>query len=290
MKYDDDEIAEAALLLGVVESDATRGGGARASLPADLERRILEQARAALPTPEVRQPVKRESTTQGGALSLALTLNEKTTTGVADGAGDASRLSGSSETRRARGSAYQKVTSWVPWLAAAACFAFAIYEWRVSTRLPPPSFNASPGESAPRPPAAPLAPVPIVVVRDKVSNRAIADVVNVTCSPAASTNGLRGEIHVRDLPLLKSDEHYRVWIRSTSTPAVERVVGSFSCVARSDCEDRFFSFAAPALPSAEGDDCTRDMNVVITRNNTNDPSTLTSANVVGEGRRQAAKP
>lgn len=94
MKYEDDELAEAALLLAH-QSELQK-------MPADLEKRIEAQGRAAVGTsrPQV-------TTTRGAAVAIE------------------------AEPRRIepRG----RLREWAPWLIAAACFALVVYQWRLSS-------------------------------------------------------------------------------------------------------------------------------------------------------------
>ncbi len=96
MKYDDDELAEAAILLA--HEDVSQ------DMPPALQEQILAQASAA--AAEVRF-----TTTKGAAVVVEEPLEEPTP-------------------RRS------VVRTWGGWFAAAACVAFAVYHWRVHTLEP----------------------------------------------------------------------------------------------------------------------------------------------------------
>ena len=168
MTYDDDELAAAALLLAYHESQAQAD---LPSMPGALERKLLAQGRAH--ASEVRY-----STTKAAAVSVEASVQFLPS--------PASRVSG-----------------WVGWLAAAACVAFAVYQWRIaSLRVEPPTLARS---------------VPSLEARD-ASGAGVAEL----------QAGPEGELMIRKLPANVAGEHYRVW---TSTSASNEPVpaGSFAC-------------------------------------------------------------
>ncbi|MFO0738112.1 MAG: hypothetical protein U0270_19625 [Labilithrix sp.] len=115
MKYTDEEMAEAALLLA--HTDTAK------ALPPELESTIQDRARA------VAQDM-RFSTTKAGAIEVDAPVAPVIPIG-----GRSSRAGAS-------------VGAYLGWIAAAACFAFAIYEWRThvstsTTAVQPPSATTS---------------------------------------------------------------------------------------------------------------------------------------------------
>jgi len=97
MKYDDEELAEAALLLASISSEELSS-----KMPRALEQKIIKGGRAI--TSEIRS-----STTQAGVISLEA-LPEPSLPSL----------------RR-------RSLAWVGWLAAAACIAIGVYRWRVAS-------------------------------------------------------------------------------------------------------------------------------------------------------------
>ncbi len=91
MNYDDDELAEAALLLAYVDEGSP--------MPRALERKIIHDGRAVAAT-------VRFTTTKAAAVTVLA----------------------ASEPARARASG---VRAWAGWLAVAACVAVLVYQWRV---------------------------------------------------------------------------------------------------------------------------------------------------------------
>ncbi len=201
MKYDDDELAEAALLLAYHESHDQPGAP---SMPRALEQKLLEQGRAH--ASEVRY-----STTKAAAVAV-----------------DPVAPAGPSKVSRIGG--------WTGWLAAAACFAFAVYEWRLSSlqTTVPVTARATPWLEA----------------RD-ATGREVAEL----------GAGGEPEITVTSLPANVAGEHYRIWI-STSAARSPAAAGSFVCTEA--CRQRVLTGALPK---------TGIQGLWITRNRTIDPWT-----------------
>jgi hypothetical protein len=192
MKYDDDELAQAALLL----ADAASHAKAHENLPDDLEERLLLQGRA------VAADV-RFTTTKAAAIAV-------------DDDVEASPPSIRRLPVRPRSTA-----AWVGWLAAAACFAFAVYEWRSS--------NLERRTASERP-----APAPSTAPALEARSPAGQVVALLAFAPGERS----GEVTVRSLPPNQPGEHYRVWLaprgRAAAIPA-----GSFRCAEA--CRDRRFA-------------------------------------------------
>lgn len=233
MKYDEDELAEAALLLAH-HDPASR-------MPADLEKKILAQA--AVVASEIRF-----TTTKAAAIAVEEPLAEPVPI---------------------RGSLLR---TWGGWIAAAACFAFAVYEWRIETLGRAAAERAASTASSPPP--------------SDSSSTAVSDIV-LTAHPqgAAAKRPPVGRIHwdratgawqltVADLASNGSGEQYRVWVSASD---IEHAVpvGAFACT--DDCKERILGLGAPL---------TRDTmkKVWLTRNGITDVATVIEPeSIVGEG-------
>ena len=173
MKYDDDELAEAALLIA-----HTPDAG---PMPAELEDRILGKA------PAIATEV-RFSTTKGAAVAV------EAPTPIAE--------------RRPRSG----MSAWVGWLAAAACFAFAVYEWRSATL---------------RQGAAPVTAAPTLELRDADGR--------VRGGVACDASGGECRLTVAELAPNAAGEHYRLWLSGSDAEhaiAVGAVTCATTCVER----------------------------------------------------------
>lgn len=204
MKYDDDELAEAAILLGLVEQTDP--------LPVALRAKILERGRSAVAE-------ARYTTTKAAALSLE------------------------HEAEPVRRST--NVAAWVGWLAAAACFAFGIYQWRASSLLHVGAARAT------------------SVLRDSAGK----EMGTVSLDDTG-----RGELVVAALPANTPGEHYRVWISPRG--AESRVVGTFVC--ESPCTRRAFALDDVGVVD-------KGARVSVARSRVDEPATVLSPkSVVGE--------
>lgn len=225
MKYDGDELAEAALFLAQ-HDDATK-------MPAALEDKILAQGRTV--ASEVRF-----TTTKGAAVVLEEPLEEP------------------APVRRSA------VRTWGGWIAAAACFAFAVYEWRLHLiergeqgRASATADNSAPGERA-RPIAIPI------------SSEGGKRAGSLRWDEATTA----WQITIEELAPVDRAEHYRVWV-SPSDAAHAVPAGAFEC-ARA-CRHETFALRG-SLPRGSV------KRVWVTRNALADvASTLDGARIVGEG-------
>jgi hypothetical protein len=211
MKYDDDELAEAALFLAAAgsatearaETDAVQG---LPPIPASLEERLLLQGRA------IAADV-RFTTTKAAAMAL-----EDDVEGDVDSRPARSRWTARASADRSR--------RWVGWLAAAACFAFAVYEWR----------SAAVDRRAATPPPA---PPPSVVVAEGSTLKARTPQGDVVAVLSFAPGARAGEVVALALPPNLPGEHYRVWLSKTNDRAGAIPVGSFRCAEA--CRDRRFT-------------------------------------------------
>ena len=186
MTYDDDELAEAALLLG--HTDPT------VAMPRDLERKIAAQGR------ELAAEV-RFTTTKAAAMSLV------------------------TEPPPARRRA-SPLRTWGGWLAAAACVAVVVYQWRVRDI-----------ERA----AADGAKAAVSVSRNAsitLRSRAGVAVAEVTWDAASRS----GQATIASLEANAPGEHYVLWL-SESDDAHAIAVGAFGCDV--ECRAKAFALRAP---------------------------------------------
>jgi hypothetical protein len=180
MKYDDDELAEAALLLAHVEADK--------AMPSALEKKIRERGEAAVA--EVRF-----TTTKAAAVSVEpppepIPLRPSST------------------------------RTWAGWLAAAACVALVVYQWRSS--------------AIERSLAARVVEVPggsPIVLKSKDG----ATVGEVRWDPESHA----GALAIDDLRGSQSGSRFELWL-SASDEAHAVGVGSFACLGA--CEPGVFRF------------------------------------------------
>ena len=225
MKYDGDELAEAALFLAQ-HDDATK-------MPAALEEKILTQGRAV--ASEVRF-----TTTKSAAVVLEEPLDEPAPV---------------------RPSA---VRTWGGWIAAAACFAFAVYEWRlhVIERGEQGRVSASADTSGPGERTRPIA-IPI-------SSEGGGRAGSLRWDEATTT----WQITIEDLAPVDRAEHYRVWV-SPSDAAHAILAGAFDCAHA--CRQQTFALRG-SLPRGSV------KRVWVTRNALADVAgTLDGTRIVGEG-------
>jgi|GEM_PF-5834379 len=222
MKYDDDELAEAALFLAAhaaVEHEPP--------MPAALERKILAKGLATVTE-------ARFSTTKAGVVSIE----------PAPPAPPATRR--------------QLLTTWAGWIAAAACFAFAVYEWRAST-VTRGAHTSSVAASSSKPPSHLLGP----------DGSRVAEVT-------WDADEAGGRIDVLRMPPADARVTYALWLSSDGADAAE-AVGSFAC--DHDCSDRSFRFAQRLR---EGKSPRR---LWLARVRPESPTTLDESLVVGRGER-----
>ena len=228
MKYDDDELAEAALLLAYNEAEEAERPAP--PMPAALEKKILAQGRS------IASDV-RYSTTKAGALAL--------------------------EAEERPPEPAVPARAWIGWLAAAACFAFAVYQWRL-TSLEREAMRSAASSS--------LAAAPLVEARDPDGK--------LLAALYASPGSAAGEVRVARLPASVAGEEYRVWLSPgdarSAVPA-----GSFACA--EECRQLVFSVSAAGRAASLGSvDATRSL--WLTRNKTSDPWSLEDLRpVIGEG-------
>ena len=186
MTYDDDELAEAALLLA--HTDPT------VAMPRDLERKIMARGR------DVAAEV-RFTTTKTAVMSL-----------VAEPAPAPRRAS--------------PLRTWGGWLAAAACVAVFVYQWRVHDIERAAAGGAKPAVSV-------SARAPIAL---KIS--AGVAVAEVTWDAAS----LSGQANIASLEANARGERYVIWL-SESDDAHAIAVGSFGRDVA--CRDKVFALHAP---------------------------------------------
>ena len=212
MKYDDDELAEAAILLALEEQNEP--------VPAALASTILAQGKA------IAADV-RFTTTKGAALSVEPEMEVKAL-------------------RR------PNVAAWVGWAAAAACFAFGVYEWRISSLS-----RGAPARSETASPSA-------LVVRDGAG----AEIAAVVREDAD-----HGALRVVKLPANTAGEHYRLWLADGDASRA-RVVGTFDCA--TECQRVDFGVDKESIP-------TRPTQAWITHNRADEPaSSLDPSRIVGK--------
>jgi hypothetical protein len=180
MKYSDEEMAEAALLLA--HTDTAK------ALPPELESTIHDRGRA------VAQDL-RFSTTKAGAIAVEAPAEPSNVVSIG--------------TRASRAGA------WMGWIAAAACFAFAIYEWRTHA------------VDTGRIQAAQPAPT-----------HALVDGKGQTIAELQIEKDGSGKMKVVHLPA-KPGERYQLW--TTTSDATHAVaMGSFAC--EPSCDGRELAF------------------------------------------------
>lgn len=185
MKYTDEEMAEAALLLA--HTDTAK------ALPPELESTIQDRGRA------VAQDM-RFSTTKAGAIAVE-----------APPAAESNVVS--------IGSRASRTGAYLGWLAAAACFAFAIYEWR--------SHAIETGKSVATQPAT-------------VSTNALLDGKGQTIASMDVDRDGGGKMRVVHLP---PGHRYQLWT-TTSDATHATAMGSFACDAPAGCDGRELAFSA----------------------------------------------
>lgn len=184
MKYDDEELALAAVLLAHEPGDAP--------MPEALERTILAQGRSFAAD-------VRFSTTKAAAVAMTPPA----------------------AVAKPRSFARE----WGAWVAAAACFAFGVYEWRVSVLS---------HEAAERAVASARAALSSTVLGQDPSGA-------TRFSLRWSDETRSGEVRVMGLPDSAPGERYALWL--SSGEAADAVpVGSFTC--RGDCAERPFEVRA----------------------------------------------
>lgn len=190
MKYTDEEMAEAALLLA--HTDTAK------ALPPELESTIQDRARA------VAQDM-RFSTTKAGAIAVDApeTLHTETKSNVVSIGSRASRTG-----------------AYMGWLAAAACFAFAIYEWRTHV--------VETGKSVATQPSA----VP-------ASTNSLLDGKGQTIAAIEMEKDGGGKMKVVHLT---PGFRYQLWT-TTSDATHATATGSFACDAPAGCDGRELAFA-----------------------------------------------
>lgn len=182
MKYTDEEMAEAALMLSQTDTSQP--------MPAALEATLLERSRTVASE-------MRFSTTKAGVVEIDAPVPSNVVP-----IGRASRMGRN-----------------MGWIAAAACFAFAIYEWRAKSVEG--SHNAAqPTEAASR-------------------------LVDAQGQAVAEIDGDAKVMKVIHLPA-KPGQRYQLWT-STSDAAHAVAAGSFACEPPS-CDGRELAFAPGARP------------------------------------------
>jgi len=240
MKYDDDELAEAALLLAHVAPDR--------AMPEALEAKIAAQGEAV--AAEVRF-----STTKAGALVQPAAAPERQR---------ATRLGS---------------FGFAGWLAAAACFALVVYQWRS---------HAIEQESR-RLAAATAGPAEVGAIQIP-----LVDPRGVRIGEVRYQASKRGHLVVAHLAPSSASEHYRLWL-SESDAAHAVAVGAFVCLEASprgpaetalegsvECDARTFTFeSAASLGSPRRAWVTRAARSDLTVGMPGDAS-----RVVGEGSRE----
>lgn len=213
MKYDDDELAEAALLLAHVDADQ--------QMPRGLEDAILRRAADGAAG-------ARLSTTKAGSV-------------VVDEPEPRARV--------VRPASFAR--TWGGWLAAAACFSFVVYQWRVHSL----AAHATASTTA----------AAVIALRDPsgaVIGHVAAERAGVTVT----------------LPANDAGERYELWL-STAGPDRAVAVGAFVC--KEECRARSFSLR-DRVPD------TTVHRAFITRNPAMEPPPTTAglpsgARIVGEG-------
>jgi hypothetical protein len=186
MKYDDDELAEAALLIA-----HTPDAG---PMPAELEERILGKA------PAIATEV-RFSTTKGAAVAV------EAPTPIGEG--------------RPRSG----VSAWAGWLAAAACFAFAIYEWR--------SAGLRHGVEPAR-----VTATQTLELRDPTGR--------VRGGVVCDADGSECRLTITELPTNADGEQYRLWLSGSDAERAV-AVGALTCTAA--CVER--ELRVPQVPGLQ---------------------------------------
>lgn len=266
MRYDDDELAEAALLLAHHQFEEARRPAP--AMPAALDRIPRSQdAHADGAGPRLRAI----STTNAGALAIEVDghANDETST---------------PEVRRGRDAKRASSRGW-GWLAAAACFAFAVYEWRSS--MVEREARSRAAASAPVQEAHSLTPAPHVQARQG-DGKLVADVRFVR-SPSSSSRVV--ELTIESIAANAPGEQYRVWLSpAEGARAIDEAsaVGAFVCA--DACERRVFAITIPeddGKLDRQGDE-RASRSVWITHNRTSDPWKLDAGLVVAEGHRGAA--
>lgn len=188
MKHEEDELAEAALLLAHV---AEAAGSER--MPAALQEKILARGM------EIAQS-SRFTTTKAGAVSIeappVLALLPRRS----------------------------NARTWAGWLAAAACFALAVYGWRSST------LEREARERA----AASAGPPATAVTALALKGPGGATLAHVTLD-----SGSGGQLTLAELE--GGDVHYELWL-SSSDRAHAAPAGAFACGA--ECRGKSFRFSA----------------------------------------------
>jgi len=217
MKYDDEELAEAALLLAHVEPHP---------MPRDLRRKLEEQALAM--AAEVRFTTTKAAAVVGPAPELP------------------SRAS--------------PLRTWSGWVAAAACFAALVYQWRVHAIEQGARVSAAASANF-----AAGAEEPLAVRAPDGSTLAV-----VSWDPRTR----EGRISPRALAANTKGEHYVLWM-SPGDVSVAVAVGAFVCDAA--CAEK--AFGPTALSSVAGAWLTRGPLA-------EGPGALQSAVAVGEGHRE----
>lgn len=269
MRYDDDELAEAALLLAHHQFEEARRPAP--AMPAALDRipRSPDAHADGAASPRLRAI----STTHAGALAIEVDGHANDDTSTPDVG------------RRGRDARRASSRSW-GWLAAAACFAFAVYEWR-SSMVEREARTRAAASQAPVQEAHNLAPAPHVQARQG-DGKLVADVRFVR-SPSSSSRVV--ELTIESIPANAAGEQYRVWLSpAEGARAIDEAsaVGAFVCA--DACERRVFAITIPeddGKLDRQGDE-RASRSVWITRNRTGDPWRLDAGLVVAEGHRGAA--
>ena len=189
MKPDDDELAEAALLLAHLDPDS-------APMPDALKKKILREAAGV-------SSELRHSTTKAGAISIENVPPSPPST-------------------------RSFLRSWGGWIAAAACFAIVVYQWRVR--------NIE-GQASGRAVAA--APSALVETRTIALRRGAGALGELSWSESTHT----GTLTLTLAPASETGEQYQLWI-SDSDAGRAVSAGSFRC--DPSCAQQSFASALPA--------------------------------------------